>query len=663
MKFPTNELLQLMKNVNNIRNAGFAGHIDHGKTSTSDCLLAYCGVIAPFLAGQVRYLDYLDMEQKRGITIKTAAITLLAELPEGVRYVLNFIDTPGHVDFSGKVSRALRLMDGVIIVVDAVEGIMAQTEAYLRLALEEHVKPILYINKIDRLITELSLTPHQIRARLEEIIVNFNDLIEAFGVDYQVKEWQVDPEKETVFFGCALNCWGFTLPQAIKKGLKFSDIMKILKSNPQQLSKILPLGETIARVIYHKVPNPREAQKRRANYLWIDREAPSGVRECSMEDRTVFYLSKCLVEAGRIFAIGRVFSGKIKVGEYICLNNYEHKRVDAVHLLFGSTSKYVKEIPAGGIFGAFIDARPGQTFASDYLTGFFKLPSYIAVPVVFIAVEPKRSEDFDKLIKELEILKVEDPNVSVEINKDTGEILLGGIGELHLEIIIKDLMEKVELYASEPMIAYRELLISGATVEENGVRISIEPVKDEESLKAILSGKVLNAKDGNILVFKNFPSEEKGALETILLGALKNGPLVGEPIIGAVIKIEKMDAEKVDINDVFVAFSKALSLAKTEICEPYYEFDLSTKPDYVGGIISEVNRRGGKVNSMEAGSGGFIKIKGIIPVRTSIGLPNAVRSIAHGSAYIQLRFYNYLLATDKAREYVMRDIKSRKGLE
>ena len=190
MKFPTNELLQLMKNVNNIRNAGFAGHIDHGKTSTSDCLLAYCGVIVPFLAGQVRYLDYLDMEQKRGITIKTAAITLLAELPEGVRYVLNFIDTPGHVDFSGKVSRALRLMDGVIIVVDAVEGIMAQTEAYLRLALEEHVKPILYINKIDRLITELSLTPHQIRARLEEIIVNFNDLIEAFGVDYQVKEWQ-----------------------------------------------------------------------------------------------------------------------------------------------------------------------------------------------------------------------------------------------------------------------------------------------------------------------------------------------------------------------------------------------------------------------------------------------------------------------------------------
>jgi len=666
MKYKLEEYLKLMSNPKFVRNAGLAGHIDHGKTSASDCLLAYCGIVAPDLAGQVRYLDFLDMEQRRGITIKTAAITLLVELENDVKYILNLVDTPGHVDFSGKVSRALRLMDGVIIVVDAVEGIMAQTEAYLRLALEEHVRPILYINKIDRLISELSMSPYQIQNRLEEIIVNFNELIDTFGVDYQKREWKVNPMDETVIFGCALGCWGFTIPEVLNKGIKFNDIMELFKKNPKNLAKMFPLGRVFAKIIFNKIPNPQEAQARRLDFLWVNKEqVPKFLKNCLSDVTTVFYISKTLLEAGRIFSVGRVFSGKLTRREYLCLNDGKIRRIDALHILFGSTSKVVREIPAGNIFGAFIDARPGHTYATEYVHGHFKLPSYIAVPVVFIAIEPKRAEDFEKLMRELEIIKIEDPNISIEINKETGEILLGGIGELHLEIVIKELEKRLAIYYSEPMIAYREILVVGAEIEEKGIKINVEPVSDERELREILAGKALYAKDGNILVIKGFSRDEKDAIELIVLSALKNGPLIGEPIIGAKILIEKIatEDESINLNDILTGLSNVMSNAKTEICEPYYEFEFTTKPDYVGTLISEINRRGGKVNSMEASTGGLIKVKGLIPVRSSLGLSSALRSLAHGSAFIQLRFYNYLIATGKAKEYILREIRARKGLD
>lgn len=659
-----NELLRLMENHKNVRNAGMAGHIDHGKTSASDCLLAYCGLIAPFLAGQVRFLDYLDVEQKRGITIKTAAISLLVKLDKE-RYILNFIDTPGHVDFSGKVSRALRLMDGVIIVVDAVEGIMAQTEAYLKLALEEHVRPILYINKIDRLISELSMTPFQIQSKFEEIIVGFNDLIDMFGYDYQKKAWKVDPKKDTVIFGCAVGCWGFTLNDVIKRGLKFSDIVKMFEENPDLLRKTLRLGKLFAKIIYEKIPNPIEAQKYRAKYLWVNDNISRSIIRGEKEGTTIFYVSKCIIEAGRIFAIGRVFSGRVRRREYICLNTRENRKIDAVHVLLGNTSKYVKSIPIGNVFGAFIHARPGETYATEYINGYFKVPTYIAVPVVFVAVEPKKAGEFEKLMKELEILRIEDPNLAYEVNKETGEILLGGIGELHLEIILKQLSDKMEIYYSEPMIAYREILISRARIEEKGIAVSLTPIIDDEVLRNTLAGSLPNARGGNIIIIEGLSLDEKDVLESIIANALKNGPLVGEPIIGAKIEIEKKasNQQKIDINDIIVVFSKAIALAKTDIAEPYYEFEISTKTDYVGGMTAEINRRGGKVNSMDAAAGGLIKIRGIIPVRTSLGLPSVLRSIAHGSAFIQLKFFNYLIAKDKARENVLREIRLRKGLD
>jgi len=664
MSVNIDEVVKLMRDTENIRNVGFAGHIDHGKTTTIDCLLAYCNVIAPFLAGQVRYLDYLDMEQKRGITIKSSVISIPVKIGNKQKYLLNLIDTPGHVDFSGKVSRALRLMDGVIIVVDAVEGIMAQTEAYLKLSLEEHVRPLLYINKIDRLIAELSLNIHQIQNRLEEIIFGFNDLIEVFGEKYQRKSWKVNPARDSVIFGSALNCWGFSLSKIMELNMKFKDIIKIFKEDPKRLRATLPLGETLALTIFKNVPNPKKAQSYRLKYLWTSDKLPKEIELCSTNGSTVFYVSKCTLESGKILAIGRVFSGVLRVGEYICLNTGDTRRVDAVRLMLGSKSKFVNAIYSGNVFGAFIKARAGETFSNKLIKGHFRVPKYVAVPVVFVAIEPKSTQDFDKLLKELEIYSIEDPNMFFEINKETGEILLGGIGELHLEIILNDLIKKIDIYSTEPMVAYRELIIGQTKIDQNNLLIEIEGIKDLELLRKAIFGEIEDSENGNIIQLKNFNQEEKDAIKSIIKSALKNGPLIGEPVIGCKLQVIKRNAkEKTDMNALLAVLSRALASLKTELAEPYYEFEISTKPDYVGSIISEINRRGGKIKKLEGGEGDYVKVRGMIPVRTSLGLPSDIRALAHGRAYIQLNFYNYLVADEKAKERIINDIKLRKGLE
>ncbi|MFW6111376.1 MAG: GTP-binding protein, partial [Thermoproteota archaeon] len=176
----TSDILKLMRTKEDIRNTGIIAHIDHGKTTMSDSLLAEAGLLSPKIAGRARALDYLEEEQKRGITIKSANISLLHEM-DGRPHVINLIDTPGHVDFTGKVTRALRAIDGAVVVVDAVEEVMVQTETVTRQALQERVKPVLFINKVDRLIKELKLTPDEIQNKLIRVIQDFNNLIDLYG--------------------------------------------------------------------------------------------------------------------------------------------------------------------------------------------------------------------------------------------------------------------------------------------------------------------------------------------------------------------------------------------------------------------------------------------------------------------------------------------------
>ncbi|MCL5949800.1 MAG: GTP-binding protein, partial [Candidatus Bathyarchaeota archaeon] len=288
------EIQQLMGRKELIRNIGIIAHIDHGKTTLADSLLAGAGLLSPRMAGMARVLDYLDEEQKRKITIKTANISLLYKTA-GTPYIVNLVDTPGHVDFTGKVTRALRVIDGAIVVVDAVEEIMAQTEIVTRQALEERVRPVLFINKVDKLIIELQLNEEQIQKKLDQIISRFNDLIELYAEPHFKNQWKIAALQGNVAFGSALHGWGFTMNMAKQHGIKFSDITKAYANGQQaKLQTTLPVYEAVFEMAINVVPNPREAAAYRIEKIWdgqINSKIGKALVECSDDAPTIMFVT------------------------------------------------------------------------------------------------------------------------------------------------------------------------------------------------------------------------------------------------------------------------------------------------------------------------------------------------------------------------------------
>ncbi|MFZ1038575.1 MAG: GTP-binding protein, partial [Candidatus Bathyarchaeia archaeon] len=218
------EIQKLMNYPEIIRNTSIIAHVDHGKTTLSDSLLAAAGIISEQRAGQQLVLDSWELEQKRQMTVFASNISLTHTF-QGKEYLINLIDTPGHIDFSGAVTRSLRAVDGALVVVDAVEGPMTQTETVLMQALRERVQPILFINKVDRLIKEIKLTPEEIQRKFAKIITRVNGLIEKYAPAEHKKDWQVKVEDGSVAFGSALHKWGLNLPHMKAKGVTFKEII------------------------------------------------------------------------------------------------------------------------------------------------------------------------------------------------------------------------------------------------------------------------------------------------------------------------------------------------------------------------------------------------------------------------------------------------------
>ena len=214
----TDQVMKIISDKNKIRNFGVIAHVDHGKTTMSDSLLAHSGIISPSSAGSALAMDSMKAEQERGITIVQANVTLHYQEGEN-DYVINMIDTPGHVDFSGRVIRSLRAIDGSVVVCDAVEGIMTQTETVTRMSLEERVRPVLYINKIDRLIKELRLTPEKMQETLANVVSDFNDLIDTYAEEEYKEKWKVSIQDGSVTFGSAKDKWASQGLIAVQQGL------------------------------------------------------------------------------------------------------------------------------------------------------------------------------------------------------------------------------------------------------------------------------------------------------------------------------------------------------------------------------------------------------------------------------------------------------------
>ncbi|MFL6509616.1 MAG: GTP-binding protein, partial [Nitrososphaera sp.] len=267
----TQDILRIIGNKDQIRNFGVIAHVDHGKTTMSDSLLAASGIISPSVAGQALALDSMKLEQNRQMTIRGANVTLFYET-EGKEYVINMIDTPGHIDFTGRVTRALRAIDGVVVVSDSVEGIMTQTETVTRQALEERVRPVLYINKIDRLVKELKLNPDEMQRWLMNIINHFNQLIDIYAEPEIKEKWKVSIQDNTVAFGSAKDRWGFNFKMAQKKAIKFKDVYDAYTSNDPNAIKTLaeraPLSDAVLGMVVEHHPPPHVAQRYRIPKIW-----------------------------------------------------------------------------------------------------------------------------------------------------------------------------------------------------------------------------------------------------------------------------------------------------------------------------------------------------------------------------------------------------------
>jgi len=704
----TAEILKLMGKKECIRNVGVIAHIDHGKTTLTDSLLVEAGLLPQQMAGSARVLDYLEEEQKRGITVKTANISFLHEV-DGLNYLINLVDTPGHVDFTGKVARALRAIDGAVVVVDAVEEVMAQTETVTRQALEERVRPVLFINKVDRLIRELRLSPSEIQKKFVRIISDFNNIIEIYGEPEFKEEWKVDPARESVVFGSALHKWGFTVKTAEKKGIRFSDrdiVDRYEKGTHEELSQVVPLYTAILDMVVKNLPNPMESQRYRVPEIWkggLDSEIGQAMLNCDDKGPTVMCITAAqVVQNEGLVATGRIFSGTVKGGDdvYLIGAGKDH-RVRQVSIYMSAFREAVDHISAGNIAAltGLTSARAGETLVDvEHMSVAvpFERIRYVSQPVMTVAIEPKNPRDLARFIEALSRLSIEDPNLSTTVDRETGQYLISGMGELHLEVamdFLKQHIEDVEFNASNPIAAYRETILKkGARVmtkslnKRNDFCVQVEPLESkimvclEKSVN--LDETMLRKNEGrvwaldehiNVLVNSTQNSQSlQDVKESIVSGfhwACRSGPLCEQPLRG--LKVRLMDAhldgdpENRESAQVTRAVSRAILgsflTAKPVLLEPIYKIEVSVPMQWFGICSKIIARRHGKIEAVEK-KGLLAIISGYVPVAQTFGLSTEMRSATSGGAFWQLLFDHWEKMQDRFAVEVISQLRQGRGL-
>jgi elongation factor 2 len=688
------DIIALMSKKESIRNLGILAHIDHGKTTLTDSLLAGTGLLSPSVAGSARVLDYLEEEQKRGITLKTANISMLYQADQGA-FVINLVDTPGHVDFTGKVNRALRTIDGAVVLVDAVEEIMAQTELVLRQALEERVRPVLFINKVDRLITELRLTEAEIQKKFTRIIGVFNDLVEIYGESPFKERWKATPVKGNVAFGSALHKWGFTVDIAREKSVKFSSIMDAYKNEAyEKLTRQLPLHAAILDMVVEHVPNPLEAQKYRVEKIWkgtVASELGKAMTNCDDNGPIIACITNIQSDSKTdLIATGRVFSGTVKNGDNVYLVNAKAKHViQQVSVYMGAVREPVEQVAAGNI-AAFpgLEAKAGETLVAAELSEDmvpFERIRYMSEPVVTVVIEPKNPVALPTLLKAMEQLAIEDPNLNVLVNKDTGEYLLSGMGELHLKIAAKhlrDMLSDVDFAVSSPRVVYREsATLKGVTAaasspnKQNKFTVQVEPLAEETiSFLGTPRGKDVLVIDEykNVLMDCTAKPELLEVLDFIISGfrfACRAGPLCGEPMRG--VKVNLMDIqlnENAELHrpiEVMRSIGKAVFgsflTAKPVLLEPIYKTVVSSSSELAGECSKIISSRRGKVCAFEQ-KGAFTVVTGFIPVAETFDLSEELRSATSGRAFWQSVFDHWETMPKRLETKVIAEIRKSKGL-
>ncbi|MEM1587052.1 MAG: GTP-binding protein [Candidatus Bathyarchaeia archaeon] len=686
-----NNILNVMKDKGRVRNIGVLAHIDHGKTTLTDLLLAEAGLIPYDLAGEIRVLDYLEEEQRRGITIKTANISLLHKV-HGEDFVVNLVDTPGHVDFTGKVTRALRAIDGAIILVDAVEEIMAQTEVVVRQALRGRVKPILFINKVDRLITELKMSIEEIKSKISHIIHSFNSLIDIYSEPQFRDDWKVGLSKGNIIIGSALHKWGLTIKASRERGIKFSDIIRAYKSGElKALQEEIPLSKAILEAIVEKLPSPLKAQEYRIPKIWSgdpDSEIGRAMVKCDSRGPVTVYVTSVKKELKEgLVATGRIFSGEISVGDRVYLLNASVERdIKEVSIYMGKFRENVPSLKSGNIvaLSGLKSITAGETIVDtrfkDRMAPFDRIVQ-ASEPVITVSIEPRDPKDLPHLIDALNLLSIEDPSLLVSINKETGEYLLSGIGELHIDIALKSLRDyepELDVVISKPTIAYRESVsrvgAPATSLSPNGlnqITIRVSSVNDLNS-KSGDERLIYAYGDNNVLVSLVDESLFLEDLDAIIEGfkwACNSGPLCGWPLRNVKAKIIDMHLSSNPEERRYAQITPTVKRAVHEsilsadpiLLEPIYDIQVTAPTEQIGIIANTLTKRRGKISSLYS-RGPITVINGLVPVAESIELAGELRSASSGRAFWQCKFSGWERVPADIMPRIVASLRVRRGL-
>eukprot|EP01066_Platyproteum_vivax_P010683 Platyproteum_vivax@DN4811_c0_g1_i2.p1 len=822
VNFTVEQMRGLMDNTDNIRCLSVIAHVDHGKSTLTDSLVSKAGIISNKAAGDARFTDTRQDEQERCITIKSTGISMYFETDiedgKGAQpFLINLIDSPGHVDFSSEVTAALRVTDGALVVVDCVEGVCVQTETVLRQALSERIRPVLHVNKVDRALLELQMDGEEIYQTFCRTIENVNVIIATYK-DELMGDVQVSPEKGTISFGSGLHGWAFTLERfgriyakkfgvdkakmmqrlwgdnyynpTSKKWVKsemtedgktlrrafcqfimdpicqlFTSIMNddkpkytkmleslgiVLKSDDRQLlgkpllKRVMQIwlgaGDILLEMICTHLPSPKVAQRYRVANLYegpMDDEAATSIRNCDPKGTLMMYVSKMVPtnDKGRFYAFGRVFGGTICTGQKVRIQGPRYvpgskedlvlKSVQRTVLMMGRYVEQVADVPAGNtvaLVGVDQFILKAATLTDNENAHNIAMMKYSVSPVVRVAVKPKDQKELPKLIEGLKKLSKSDPLVVIS-HEESGDQIIAGCGELHIEICLKDLKDEyagVDFIVSDPVVSYRETVTATSSItclskspnKHNRLYMVAEPFGDGLS-EEIEDGKIKPNDDPKVrgkLLSEKFDWDPNDARKVwcfgpdttganLLVDQTKGVQYVNEikdhcisgfqwATQGGVLCEEAMRGVRCNILDVVlhadtihrgagqimptckrVIYASCLT-AQPRLQEPIFLVDITCPQDAVGGIYSTLNTRRGHVFLEEVRPGTpLVQVKAYLPVAESFGFTSHLRQQTSGQAFPQLVFDHWALLSGDPFEAnskmadLIKTIRKRKGLK
>jgi len=696
--------LDVLTDLNKVRNIGIMAHIDAGKTTTTERILFYTGV--NYKIGEVHdgaaTMDWMEQEQERGITITSAATTCFWAGNQ-----INIIDTPGHVDFTVEVERSLRVLDGAVAVFDGKEGVEPQSETVWRQADKYDVPRICFVNKMDKLGADFFFTVQTIVDRLgalplviqipigaENDFIGVIDLVEnraltwrgetKLGENYEIEEIPADlaeiaaeyrqklletvAETDEVLLDKFFSGEDLTVAEikgAIRKLTVASEIYPILCGSAFKNKGVQPMLDAVIDYL----PSPLDVPPMEGHDVRDEEKILTRAPSADEPFSALAFKVATHPFFGKLTYV-RVYSGKVATGAQV-INSTKGKkeRIGKLFQMHSNKENPVDEASAGHIY-AFIglkDTTTGETL-SDPQDQIVLESMTFPDPVISVAIEPKTKGDQEKLGVAIQKLAEEDPTFQVKQDDETGQTIIAGMGELHLDILVDRMRRefKVEANVGKPQVAYRETIRksvlkydfthkkqTGGSGQYAKVQVSIEPLEVVDGVMYEFVNKV----SGGRVPREYIPSVDHGIQDAMQFGILAGYPLVG-------IKATLLDGAAHDVDSSEMAFKIAGSMVLKEaarkadpvLLEPIMAVEVRTPMEYMGDVIGDLNSRRGQIQAMEDVSGAKV-VKAVVPLSEMFGYVGDLRSKTQGRAVYTMQFDSYAEVPRNVAEEIIKKVR------